>query len=58
MELLLETNLPNLYYRGKVRDTYDLGDRLFIETVVTSIFWAVAHQQAYPQCEMPQDESS
>ncbi|TET40111.1 MAG: phosphoribosylaminoimidazolesuccinocarboxamide synthase [Dehalococcoidia bacterium] len=30
MELLLETNLPNLYYRGKVRDTYDLGDRLLI----------------------------
>jgi phosphoribosylaminoimidazole-succinocarboxamide synthase len=30
MELLLETDLPNLYYRGKVRDTYDLGDRLLI----------------------------
>ena len=30
MKLLLETNLPNLYYRGKVRDTYDLGDRLLI----------------------------
>ncbi|MFQ5874870.1 MAG: phosphoribosylaminoimidazolesuccinocarboxamide synthase [Dehalococcoidia bacterium] len=30
MELLLETNLPNLFYRGKVRDTYDLGDRLLI----------------------------
>lgn len=30
MELLLETNMPNLYYRGKVRDTYDLGDRLLI----------------------------
>jgi len=30
MELLLETNLPNLYYRGKVRDTYDLGDKLLI----------------------------
>ncbi|MBE0415502.1 MAG: phosphoribosylaminoimidazolesuccinocarboxamide synthase [Dehalococcoidia bacterium] len=30
MRLILETNLPNLYYRGKVRDTYDLGDRLLI----------------------------
>ncbi|MCK5654530.1 MAG: phosphoribosylaminoimidazolesuccinocarboxamide synthase, partial [Dehalococcoidia bacterium] len=30
MELLLETNLPNLYYRGKVRDTYDMGDSLLI----------------------------
>ncbi len=26
MSVLLETNLPNLYARGKVRDTYDLGD--------------------------------
>lgn len=30
MELLLETNLPNLYCRGKVRDTYDMGDRLLM----------------------------
>jgi phosphoribosylaminoimidazole-succinocarboxamide synthase len=27
---LLETHLPNLYARGKVRDTYDLGDRLLM----------------------------
>ena len=26
MSVLLETNLPNLYARGKVRDTYDLGN--------------------------------
>jgi phosphoribosylaminoimidazole-succinocarboxamide synthase len=26
MTVLLETNLPNLMHRGKVRDTYDLGD--------------------------------
>jgi phosphoribosylaminoimidazole-succinocarboxamide synthase len=26
VSVLLETNLPNLYSRGKVRDTYDLGD--------------------------------
>jgi phosphoribosylaminoimidazole-succinocarboxamide synthase len=26
MPVLLETNLPNLYARGKVRDTYDLGN--------------------------------
>jgi phosphoribosylaminoimidazole-succinocarboxamide synthase len=30
MEPLLETNLPNLFHRGKVRDTYDLGDQLLI----------------------------
>ncbi len=30
MELLLETDLPNLYRRGKVRDTYDMGDRLLM----------------------------
>ena len=27
---LLETPLPNRLYRGKVRDTYDLGDGLFL----------------------------
>lgn len=27
---LLESNLPDLLYRGKVRDTYDLGDRLLL----------------------------
>ena len=26
MTILLESRLPNLTYRGKVRDTYDLGD--------------------------------
>ena len=29
-ELLLESDLPNRLSRGKVRDTYDLGDRLLI----------------------------
>ena len=29
-EVLLETTLPNRLYRGKVRDTYDLGDHLLI----------------------------
>ena len=28
--VLLETELPNRSHRGKVRDTYDLGDRLLI----------------------------
>jgi phosphoribosylaminoimidazole-succinocarboxamide synthase len=28
--VLIETHLPNLYARGKVRDTYDLGDRLLM----------------------------
>ena len=27
---LLETNLPNILYRGKVRDTFDLGDGLLL----------------------------
>ncbi|HMS57664.1 MAG TPA: phosphoribosylaminoimidazolesuccinocarboxamide synthase, partial [Tepidiformaceae bacterium] len=30
VDLLLETDLPNRLYRGKVRDTFDLGDRLLI----------------------------
>ncbi len=30
MALLLETRLPNLFRRGKVRDTYDLGDKLLM----------------------------
>jgi len=29
-EVIHETNLPNLINRGKVRDTYDLGDRMLI----------------------------
>jgi phosphoribosylaminoimidazole-succinocarboxamide synthase len=29
-ELLLETDLPDRFARGKVRDTYDLGDNLLI----------------------------
>ena len=29
-DLLLETDLPNRFARGKVRDTYDLGDKLLI----------------------------
>jgi phosphoribosylaminoimidazole-succinocarboxamide synthase len=30
MPVLLDSPLPNRTYRGKVRDTYDLGDRLLI----------------------------
>ncbi len=30
MSLLLDSPLPNRTYRGKVRDTYDLGDRMLI----------------------------
>lgn len=29
-DILLESALPNRTYRGKVRDTYDLGDRMLI----------------------------
>ncbi len=29
-EVVLETNLPRLFRRGKVRDTYDLGERLLM----------------------------
>jgi phosphoribosylaminoimidazole-succinocarboxamide synthase len=30
MGVILETQLPNLYYRGKVRDLYQLGDDLLV----------------------------
>ena len=30
MSLLIETELPNLHYRGKVRDTYEMGDGQFL----------------------------
>jgi phosphoribosylaminoimidazole-succinocarboxamide synthase len=30
MTVLVQTELPNLFHRGKVRDTYDLGDRLLM----------------------------
>jgi phosphoribosylaminoimidazole-succinocarboxamide synthase len=30
MTILVQTDLPNLFSRGKVRDTYDLGDRLLM----------------------------
>ena len=30
MELLVETDLPNLYYRGKVRDTYEMDSDQFL----------------------------
>jgi len=30
MSVLVQTDLPNLFHRGKVRDTYDLGDRLLM----------------------------
>ena len=30
MSVLIESPLPNRTYRGKVRDTYDLGDRMLI----------------------------
>ena len=40
LETVSETNLPNLLHRGKVRDTYDLGDGylLMIATDRTSAF--------------------
>ena len=30
MTTILDTHLPNMLYRGKVRDTYDLGDKLLM----------------------------
>jgi len=30
MEILRETNLPNLYHRGKVRDTYEMGSDMLL----------------------------
>ena len=40
MELLLQTDLPGLYYRGKVRDTYELSpmELLIIATDRISAF--------------------
>ena len=32
MESLLETNLDNHFHKGKVRDTYDLGNALLMVT--------------------------
>ena len=29
-EALLETSLPNPFHKGKVRDTYDLGEALLM----------------------------
>ncbi len=46
MPVLLETNLPNLYARGKVRDSYDLGDGrlLIVATDRLSAFDVVMRQ--------------
>ena len=30
MSILRETNLPNLYHRGKVRDTYEMGGDMLL----------------------------
>ena len=30
MSILIGSNLPNLYYRGKVRDTYEMGNDLLL----------------------------
>jgi len=30
MEIILKTELSNLMYRGKVRDSYDLGDSILM----------------------------
>ncbi len=40
MTLITETNLPNLFFRGKVRDGYDLGDDrlLIVATDRISVF--------------------
>ncbi len=40
MEILRETDLPNLYHKGKVRDTYDMGNEklLIIATDRVSAF--------------------
>ncbi|MCK4722694.1 MAG: phosphoribosylaminoimidazolesuccinocarboxamide synthase, partial [Dehalococcoidia bacterium] len=40
MEPVIETDLPNLFFRGKVRDGYDLGDDrlLIVATDRISVF--------------------
>ena len=30
MPVLIETDLPNLHYRGKVRDTYEMDGDMFL----------------------------
>jgi len=37
MTLLLETGLPNLHHRGKVRDTYELGEDLLLIIVTDRV---------------------
>jgi phosphoribosylaminoimidazole-succinocarboxamide synthase len=46
VSVLLETNLPNVYARGKVRDSYDLGDGrlLIVATDRLSAFDVVMRQ--------------
>jgi phosphoribosylaminoimidazole-succinocarboxamide synthase len=49
VSVLLETNLPNLYSRGKVRDSYDLGDgRLLIVTTDRLSAFDVVMRQGVP----------
>ena len=37
MTTIRESGLPNLVYRGKVRDTHDLDDKLFLMVVTDRI---------------------
>ena len=37
MTVLLQTDLPNLMHRGKVRDTYDLGDGRRADVALPSV---------------------
>jgi phosphoribosylaminoimidazole-succinocarboxamide synthase len=37
MSPMIETELPNLYYRGKVRDTYEMGDDQFLLIVTDRV---------------------
>jgi phosphoribosylaminoimidazole-succinocarboxamide synthase len=47
-DVLLETNLPAPRYRGKVRDTYDLGDRLLIVATDRISAFDVVMRQGIP----------
>ena len=37
MKVLLETNLPNLLYKGKVRETYELSSTEFLMVVTDRV---------------------
>lgn len=48
-DALLDTDLPNRFHRGKVRDSYDLGDRLLIVATDRISAFDVVMRQGVPE---------